>query len=721
MSHPQSAFVQRQFQQPQGTSPAPSPLNVPMSNTPTPTPTPTPGFAQPPPSKRARMSPGPVHSQPNSPLPYAHSNYAPSPPSGAPTPTATAPPTNLPSPSLPPSAAPVINPPTPQMNQGQYNMPQPTGQLNGNGRHLSVPAMQASQIARTQSPIPSPQPIIPSPMQPSQIARTQSPIPSPQPMIQTPIQPMTQYQRPSTQPPTPGPNSPSTFSNAMLVPASAVASFSTSGNMGPPAIHPTPNTLANEARQKPASSTKDPNYDVNDMLMGTGIDLDEEAEFMNNLETRTGFPHLPAQGKDSFYGAGPANQPPEAIGPESQEEYAAMLADRTWNEAAHRLAVTRSQEIRHHLLEPGILHKRISDVAQKFGLGLNLELRPDGRQFMGRLANPADAPKPELIVSYKKAPDGTVVNTCGSFIPKEAYLVDQIALLSLGTKERLRDLLSDANKLALARQKSSHGAIPPAWADVAAPAPPSMNGTQVNGARTGAESAVSPRTNPLKRPVDEISNGLPTPISEAPPPNYLVDTLIAVGKEAQSVEEGRLRKRQKRLEKSAEKDKDGTEGGSRSGSVAPGTPGSIAPDGDGKALTKKEGKKAAAKALDSGSGTTVNATLSLFTGGKKKKYSWMTSGAGSGASTPRPQANSGANGGPGGPPTRTGRGPLTRGSVTHLGQFREDSVKGKHIQLRDWIIVLEDRGMDARSLQAAYVKVDKSDTGDKVVVAMEKP
>jgi len=175
-----------------------------------------------------------------------------------------------------------------------------------------------------------------------------------------------------------------------------------------------------------------------------------------------------------------------------------------------------------------------------------------------------------------------------------------------------------------------------------------------------------------------------------------------------------LRKRQKRLEKLSEKDKEGAEGGSRSGSVAPGTPGSIAPDGDTKTLTKKEGKKAAAKAAESSSGTTVNATLSLFTGGKKKKYSWMSSGAGSGASTPRPQANSGATGGAGGTPSRAGRGPLTKASVTHLGQFREDSAKGKNIQLRDWIVVLEDRGMDSRSLQAAYDKVDKSDTGDKV-------
>ncbi|KAI1811007.1 hypothetical protein GGS20DRAFT_139687 [Poronia punctata] len=713
MSHPQPAFAQRQFSQPQPTSP--SPLNGQM-NTSTNTATnasanamtntaSTTGFAQPPPSKRARMSPNPTHSQPNSPLTYANSPYAPSPPSGAGTPTSmTAPTPNLPSPSLPTNTAPMSNPSNiSQVPQTPYNIAHQSGPPNGNGRHPSIQSAQASQIARANSPMPSP---------------------PPPPSTQYSAQTMPQY-RPPTQPSTPVAHSPSQFSNAMLVPTNVSTNpMPVTGNMGPPTIHPSSAlTATNEARQasKPAPSTKNASYEVNDMLMGTGIDLDEEAEFMNNFETRTGFPHLPAQGGDSFYGAGPANQPAEVIGGESQEEYAALMADRTWNEAAHRLSVTLSQEIRQHLLEPGILHKRIHDVATKFGLGLNLDLKPDGRTtYMGKLNGPAEFPKPELIVTYKNAPDGTVASTCGSFIPKESYLVDQIALLSIGTKERIGGLLSDANNIALTRQKSAHGAVPPAWADAAAPPLSNGNTLQVNGLRTGAESAVSPRTNPLKRPADEISNnGLPTPVSETSSPNYLIESVLASGKQAQDLEEARLRKRQKRLEKSTEKDKEGAEGGSRSGSVAPGTPGSVAGDGDTKALSKKESKKAAAKAAENSSGTTVNATLSLFTGGKKKKYSWMSSGAGSGAGTPRAQGGSGAPGTPGGTPSKAGRGPLTKASVTHLGQFREDSIKGRNIQLRDWIVALEDRGMDPRSLQVAYAKVDKSDMGDKVATEKE--
>lgn len=453
--------------------------------------------------------------------------------------------------------------------------------------------------------------------------------------------------------------------------------------------------------------------------MGTGIDLEEEAEYMNNLETRTGFTHLPAGGRDSFYGAGPANQAAESTDAKSQEEYAALLADRVWNEAARRLALTRSQELRQHLLEPGILHRRMYDVAQKFGLGLNLDLKPDGRsQYMGKFTQPVDFPKPELKMGFRLDTDGvaTTAETFGSFIPKEAFLVDQIALLSIATKERLRDLVSDANKIAETRQMSSHGAVPTEWVDAANYPPPKINGTHTEDTRTGAESAVSPRTNPLKRPSTEISNnGLPTPVSESPPPNHLIGSLLEIGKQSQNAEEGRLRKRQKRLEKSTEKDKEGAEAGSRSGSAAPGTPGSMAPDGgEVKSLSKKEGKKAAAKAAESSSGTTVNATLSLFAGGAKKKYSWMNSGAASGTSTPRPQGGSGAASGGGGAGSKAGRGPLTKAGVAHVGQFREDSEKGKNIQLRDWIVVLEDRGLDPRSLQMAYDRIDKSDAGDKM-------
>ncbi|TGJ80444.1 hypothetical protein E0Z10_g8316 [Xylaria hypoxylon] len=681
MSHPQPSVAQRQYPPPQASSPSPSSATGAV------------GFSIAPPAKRPKMSLAPQqHSQPTS--PFGNSTpYAASPTSGAATPTPTTT-TGLSSSSLPGNmaATTTATTTTSYASQGQFN---PSHQQNGR-----LPSMAPAQPLLVQSPTPTPS----------------------QPPAQTLHQPFqsSQSQHQITTPTTN--HAPSPFSQAQLAPINTSSATPTTSIMGPPAIHPSNSySAANEVAKQPSrpAPSKTTAYEMNDMLMGTGIDLEEEAEYMNNLETRTGYPHLPAGGRDSFYGAGPANQPAEPSDEKSQEEYAAIAADRAWNEAAHKLAVTRSQEMRQHLLEPGILHRRMHEVAQKFGLGLNVDLKPDGRsQYMGKFSQPAEFPKPELKIVFQTDPDGTsaTVKTYGSFIPKESFLVDQIALLSIGTKERLRDLLGDANKIAETRQKSSHGTVPTEWIDAAASPSLKVNGTHTEGTRMGAESAVSPRTNPLKRPSDEINNnGLPTPISEAPTPNYLIESLLEFGKQSQSAEEGRLRKRQKRLEKSAEKDKDGVEAGSRSGSVAPGTPGSIAPDGgDAKSLSKKEGKKAAAKAAESSSGTTVNATLSLFTGGKKKKYSWMNSGAGSGASTPRPQSTPGAPSGTGGSATKAGRGPLTRAGVQYLGQFREDSEKGKNIQLRDWIVVLEDRGLDPRSLQIAYDKVDRSDTGDKV-------
>lgn len=212
---------------------------------------------------------------------------------------------------------------------------------------------------------------------------------------------------------------------------------------------------------------------------------------------------------------------------------------------------------------------------------------------------------------------------------------------------------------------------------------------------------------------------MPTPVSETSPKNQFAGTIVSLGKTSRDAEEARLRKRQKRAEQAAngEKNADGTP---RAGSIAPGTPGSVAPEGpDGKPLSKKESKKAAR--LADTSNLSVNSTLSQFMGSKKKKYSWMTgAGGGSGASTPK---------GPGGGPPAAGgsnkatKGPLTQDASQQIGSLREDSAKGKNIQMRDWIEVLESHSYltDQVALQQAYVKLERSDWGDKVKVPAPAP
>lgn len=242
---------------------------------------------------------------------------------------------------------------------------------------------------------------------------------------------------------------------------------------------------------------KNYNYEMDDMLAGTGINLEEEQELMNDFEMREGLGSYRPGGRKALYGAGVANQPPEESDARTQEELAAEAADKAWNSAAQRLALTRTVEVTSHLLDPGLLHRKMAAIASRNNLGLNLDLRADGKtQYMGRLAAPDSFPKPAIKVSTVKATDGTIVTTHGSFIPKEAFLVDQIALLSIATREHLRGLLTDANKKSISRQQKTHGAVPAEWTPAASPGPAVTNG--VDSPASAAASGVSPTTTSKK-------------------------------------------------------------------------------------------------------------------------------------------------------------------------------------------------------------------------------
>lgn len=174
-----------------------------------------------------------------------------------------------------------------------------------------------------------------------------------------------------------------------------------------------------------------------------------------------------------------------------------------------------------------------------------------------------------------------------------------------------------------------------------------------------------------------------------------------MGRAEREAEEQRLRKRQKRL------NGDTTTNGSRSGSVAPGTPGGVAPEPE-KAPTKKEQKKIAAQKHDA-SAESVNKTTMKFLGGSKKRYSWMSAGANAPGTPARPTGSVAGT-----PTSTTAAKPPENKSLTQegrykLGSWREYSEKGKSIQLRDWVTVLERDGKEKLALQKAYLKLDDSE------------
>ncbi|KAH8812016.1 hypothetical protein F5884DRAFT_299370 [Xylogone sp. PMI_703] len=485
------------------------------------------------------------------------------------------------------------------------------------------------------------------------------------------------------------------------------------GSMGPPS--------------KPIEKDKkEDGVDPMDVLGGTGIDLREEEQYtfqlnasfnsstsgsqVGNISASHSFTQFPPGDESSFYGSGPANQPGE-VPKESQDEFGKKAADKAWHDAARNLAISRQRELDNPFLNVVFVHKKMEKVAWEMGLRLNTDMKGS----MGTMKLPEHFQDRTVHVQTAVGPNGILTGTQGMFLPADSLLVDQLALLSIATKHRLRGLIEDATKLAKGRQTGSHGIVTGDFADIAVPSnvTSGIHATE-DAPRSGWEGSLSPSSN-LKRPANSmptpVSDGAKTPNGEVKFSNEVVSALRTSAAKEREYEEARLRKRRARTTG------DGTP---RQGSIAPGTPGSVAPEPSEKAPTKKEQKKKAeAKVNEAASHAAANVTTAQFLGGggglfgKKKKYSWMTGGApggpGSGASTPGRIMTQGLPGTPSGIVAPVAPERLTTDGVRRLGTWREDHEKGQGIQIRDWISVLEDDGREKRALQKAYMWLDQSE------------
>jgi hypothetical protein len=204
---------------------------------------------------------------------------------------------------------------------------------------------------------------------------------------------------------------------------------------------------------------------------------------------------------------------------------------------------------------------------------------------------------------------------------------------------------------------------------------------------------------------------VPTPVSKAPVSHKSEVSAIlrAEAAKEREFEEKRLRDREARRARQS-----GETATPRQGSIVPGTPGSVAPDPVEKAPTKKEQrKKAELKTSEANNHAMANSTTAQFLGGgaglfgKKKQYSWMTNsgttGGSSGSSTPGRIRTQGLTPGV---PVNAAPERLTSDGARRLGTWRENHPKGDGIQIRDWMVVLEDDGREARALQKLYANLD---------------
>lgn len=311
-------------------------------------------------------------------------------------------------------------------------------------------------------------------------------------------------------PSTPVPGTPGTpgavpYVNASFAPTGNQQSAT--GAMGPP-----------PAKDRPQRTYE---YEVTDSLLGTGVDIREEenalAEYYAGSfgqDSRTGFPANAPGNRGSFYGAGPANQPgtPATTG---QKEFEAAVAEQRWNESAARLSATRAVEQNSPFLQLANLHARAEKVARQYNLDLNLDTKT---QPLQKSRNPADYPvTPKVKVTTREGPDGAMVSVYGSVLPPDSYLIDQLALLSIATKHRVRELLEDADQIAITRQQTSHGAIPSDWLDSAAPLdsagfPVHGGDAALKAIENGANGGSNPRkresTDTFKRPGWQCINAL---------------------------------------------------------------------------------------------------------------------------------------------------------------------------------------------------------------------
>jgi hypothetical protein len=180
----------------------------------------------------------------------------------------------------------------------------------------------------------------------------------------------------------------------------------------------------------------------------------------------------------------------------------------------------------------------------------------------------------------------------------------------------------------------------------------------------------------------------------------MVTALRGVAEADRDFEEARLLKRQNRSTG------DGTP---RAGSVAPGTPGSVAPEPSAKPLTKKEREKqdkSKQTVVDSHAQANATSQTFLFSAKTKKKYAWMNGGAGGGSGTSTPsrlntQVSQGTPGSlAGGVPEKQ---MLTAENSKRWGLHREDKKdQPLVIEMRDLLTVLENDGRETKALQELY-------------------
>ncbi|KAF1811677.1 hypothetical protein P152DRAFT_459146 [Eremomyces bilateralis CBS 781.70] len=515
-------------------------------------------------------------------------------------------------------------------------------------------------------------------------------------------------------------------------------------SMPPPGSMPPPQRPAEKTEKEKRSAT-DIN-DLSDIVTAAGVDIRAEeaalaqtyrsasdlasqqinGSFVSNSQSTASF--SPNQSFGYPQGSFTSYPPFPASGAASQSPVAPKTVEEELFEKHKKAARDHAERKQFHLNNPFLSTNCLRQKLDKHTRSNGVRLNVDGLYDQ----SPQTPQGVNAMRMTGRDGMGFVAAKASSVVEHNAAFADVLALVSLAANERLRGLVEDAYALSRGRRVGADGVVPPDFQDLATgtgdPKPISAVPQSITNSPWDMppDSAVSPMTVPQKDPLD-ASNRLPTPPTEPPStpvstqsyPPTLAITLDSMYDRDLAYEQARVETRRKRRKLAAETA--ASQSVSAAESPAPGTPSSAGGPIDGKApdlippmkMTKKEREKLAkSSATEEVQHRAANTTASMALGGLgKKKYSWMTSGTPVTKPLPNMRVNTSlsgskstgaAGGGAQGPP------PVDRLlQAVHqkkLGEWKEDSEKGRGIQLRDWIAALEMDGREKKGMVRAAVK-----------------
>ncbi|KAF2717282.1 hypothetical protein K431DRAFT_288662 [Polychaeton citri CBS 116435] len=574
---------------------------------------------------------------------------------------------------------------------------------------------------------------------------------APSPVQQTPYSPFATSPQPQSQPPTPGgfntPQSYNPYQNqnpwqSSSQPPTPSAGPRSSQASPPPGSHPMQHQTSTQMMPPPPRPNKEEKDekvsvdDLGDSLFGSGINLKEEENYLSSVYNNrhasqpgesfastqhTSFGSSTISPNNSFslltqgtsFGSqrqGPNGALTGTLGQSMSEEDVEKEMERKRQQAARAKAERQQFHLNNQFLLGNVIRNRLDAKAREQGVRLDVQ---------GLFVKQLPTTTTRAVVNGDGSQGLAASRQDGqadSVVDQGAPFGDLVALISLGTGERLRGLLDEALALSRARRYGDHGRVPPEFADIAQGegekrdeevVPENITGTQWEQNQGATESGEAPKAQQT--------------ISFQGTLNLALDEINDRDRKA---EDERRKKREAIKKKKAAAEPNATGAGDGDTDTANATSAEATPAAEPVAPTTKISKKEAAKqakeaskAAEQMSHASTNSTaMAAALGGKRSRYAWMAGAGGatanrykptSGASTPRGEAGPGGPGpGAGGKsnangvsdPSKEVRGPK-------WGDWRESGSAGKGVQLRDWVAVLERDGREKKALQKAYMKL----------------